>query len=298
MKSALETDSGKRFSPDSNSRSAPADLEWLIRAGLGAAIIAFLVLVVYSPASRFDFVHFDDPEHVYAHPRVSTGLSLENAFWAFSTLHGGVTYWHPLTWLSHQLDVQLFGLNPGPHHLVNVMLHSANSALVFLIVLTLVRDFPSAVAVAGLFAFHPIQVESVAWIAERKGVLCAFFSLLTILAYLRYVSRPALLRYSLVVFLFLCALMSKPMAVTLPLMLLLFDQWPLHRSGPDIFQIPPFVPNRFRSFLGFLRTIQAPALRLDVPAPDARCHAASASAAKPERSRHPPQLQGSGAFLP
>jgi protein O-mannosyl-transferase len=191
------------------------------------AVLAFAVLLVYAPASHHAFLDFDDGQYVTQNDHVNTGFSRNNVAWAFTTFYA--SNWHPITWLSHMADCQLFGLNPGAHHRVNIALHLVNVLLLF----TLLRLGTGAAwrsfMVAMLFAVHPLNVETVAWVAERKSLLSALFSFLTIAAYGWYVQHPAWRRYLAVVAAFALALMSKPMAVTVPLILLLLDYWPLNR---------------------------------------------------------------------
>lgn len=192
-------------------------------------MLALLVMTVavYAPLLGHEFVPLDDGMHITDNPHVRTGLDAANARWAFTNTELG--YWVPLTWLSHQLDVSLFGLEPGPHHGVSLLLHLANTILLLLLLSALTgRVGPSAV-VAGLFALHPLHVESVAWASERKDVLSTCFALLAMLAYVRYARRSGLWRYLLVLAFFVLGLMAKPMVVTLPLLLLLLDVWPLAR---------------------------------------------------------------------
>ncbi len=196
--------------------------EFWICLGLAAATIAAYARVYWN-----DFIILDDGGYVYGNLNVVTGLSLENLLWAFTTGHEA--NWHPLTWLSHQADCQIFGVDPGPHHLVNVLLHGANALLLFWLFLTLTGAAWRSALVAALFALHPLHVESVAWVAERKDVLSTLFWLLTLHAYVRYVRRPAPKRYLLAILFFTLGLMSKPMLVTLPFVLLLLDIWPLGR---------------------------------------------------------------------
>ncbi len=184
-------------------------------------------LAVYAPVWNFDFVDADDPAYLYENPQVSAGLTWKGAVWAFTTLHEA--NWHPLTWLSHMLDVQLFGMSPGPHHLINLVLHIANTLLWFGLLYWLTGMRLRSATVAALFALHPLHVESVAWLAERKDVLSTLFLILTVLAYVGYVRRPGLSRYLAVPLLFGLGLMAKPMLVTLPFLLLLLDFWPLRR---------------------------------------------------------------------
>ena len=188
-------------------------------------------LCVFGGVARNGFVNFDDGWYVTQNPHVRSGLTFESTAWAFKTM--SVTNWHPLTWLSHMLDYQLFGLNPTGHHLNNLFLHIANALLLFLLLRNTTGRLWESAAVAALFALHPLRVESVAWISERKDVLSGFFGMLTMLAYVHYVRRQSLARYALTLLLFSLGLMAKPMLVTLPFVLLLLDFWPLHR-----FKIP------------------------------------------------------------
>ena len=152
---------------------------------------------------------------------------MEAIRWAFTTGHAG--NWHPLTWISHMLDIQLFGLNPQGHHLMNLFFHIANTLLLFFVLHRMTKALWQSAFVAALFALHPLHVESVAWVAERKDVLSTFFWMLTMGAYCYYVERPGLRRYLPVLLLFALGLMAKPMLVTLPFVLLLLDYWPLRR---------------------------------------------------------------------
>jgi tetratricopeptide (TPR) repeat protein len=197
--------------------------------GLGL-LLGLVTLGLYLPMLGNDFVDFDDQAYISDNPQVTAGLSRPGIVWAFHTFEQG--NWHPLTWISHMLDCQLFGVNPAWHHLVNALFHAVNTVLVFWLLRRMTgRLWPSAL-VAALFGWHPLHVESVAWASERKDVLCAFFWLLTLLAYTAYVKRPRPGIYALALGLFACALMSKPMAVTLPCVLLLLDFWPLNRWLP------------------------------------------------------------------
>jgi Flp pilus assembly protein TadD len=195
----------------------------LVPAGL-----ALLAVELYARTWSFPFLSMDDYAYVAGNPRVALGLTWENLAWAFSTTDHGL--WHPLTWLSLMLDVSVFGSRPGPIHLVNVGLHAANGVLLFLALRRLTGSTGRSAFVAALFAVHPMHVESVAWIAERKDVLSTFFALLALLAYDRYVRRPDLPRLGVVVGLFGASLLAKPMLVTLPFVLLLLDVYPLGRA--------------------------------------------------------------------
>jgi tetratricopeptide (TPR) repeat protein len=193
------------------------------------AIIALNILI-YWPVRHFEFVSVDDGLYVTANPAVNVGLTWRGLSWAMTA--GYAANWHPLTWMSHMLDVQLFGLNPGLHHVTNILLHIANSLLLFGALFQMTRALGRSAFVAALFAVHPLRVESVAWVAERKDVLSTFFGLLAICAYARYARQPSWARYSVVAALFALSLMAKPMLVTLPAVLLLLDYWPLGRVSP------------------------------------------------------------------
>jgi Flp pilus assembly protein TadD len=198
------------------------------RTAWTALALLALVAVVYAPVRGHSFVSWDDPTYVFLNPRVTGGPTWENVRWAFTTGHAG--NWHPLTWLSHMLDVALFGPDAGGHHLTNVVLHAANAVLLFDLLRRLTGAAGRSAVVAALFAVHPLHVESVAWVAERKDVLSTLFWLLTTHAYVAYARAPSSRRYALVVLAFVAGLMCKPMLVTLPFTLLLLDWWPLART--------------------------------------------------------------------
>lgn len=190
----------------------------------------FLVSVtfgIYYQTSQHDFINYDDPSYIINNPHVNGGLNINNITWAFTSIHS--SNWHPVTWLSHMLDVQLFGLDPKGHHLVNVVFHLINTLLLYILLFATTRAHWKSSFVAALFALHPLHVESVAWIAERKDVLSAFFFFITLILYEWYVKRPGFRRYLFALFAFALGLMSKPMLVTLPFILLLMDYWPLQR---------------------------------------------------------------------
>jgi Tfp pilus assembly protein PilF len=189
--------------------------------------LAVVTLFAFCGVRNNDFLTYDDYDYVLHNLPVQQGLTIGSIKWAFTTYHS--SNWHPLTWISHMIDWDLYGNNPSGHHLTNVYLHSANAVLLFLLLIYITGYLGRSAVVAFLFALHPAHVESVAWVAERKDVLCAFFYLATLLAYTWYVHRPSWKRFAWVVFGFACALMSKPMAVTLPVALLLLDYWPLRR---------------------------------------------------------------------
>lgn len=190
------------------------------------ALLTLATLAVYFRTFHFPFVNYDDDLYVYVNPVVRGGLSLPGITWAFTSLY---INWHPLTWLSHMLDVQLFGLRAGPAHQVNVCLHIASVLLLFLALARLTAKPFRAAIVAGIFALHPLHVESVAWISERKDVLSTFFEMLTLLLYTRYTEKRTASRYVPMALAFACSIMAKPMAVTFPFVLLLLDYWPLQR---------------------------------------------------------------------
>jgi len=191
-------------------------------------VLATVVLAVYWQVTGFGYILFDDPKYVRDNAMVTSGLTLEAVRWAFS-LSGYASNWHPLTWLSHMLDVTLFGTDPGMHHLVNVLFHCANALLLFVVLRRMTRALWRPFAVAALFALHPLHVESVAWISERKDVLSTLFWMLAMLAYSSYVTRRGAWRYAMVALMLGLGLMAKPMLVTLPFALLLLDVWPLGR---------------------------------------------------------------------
>jgi tetratricopeptide (TPR) repeat protein len=209
---------------------------WLFEQhGLVLLIGLFLILAtltVFWQVGSHEFVNFDDNVYVTENLYVQSGLTLRGLIWAFKTMHAG--HWHPLTWLSHMLDCQLYGLNAGGHHLTNLVFHIASTLLLFLVLRQMTGALYRSCFVAALFALHPLRVESVAWVTERKDVLSVFFWMLTMWAYIRYVEQPKLQRYLLALLSFTLGLMSKPTVVTLPFVLLLLDYWPLGR-----FQLTP-----------------------------------------------------------
>ena len=176
--------------------------------------LAMLILVVYWPVNTHEFIGYDDDRYVTDNTRVKNGLTAANIKWAFKTT--AVGNWHPLTWLSHMADVALYGLAPGAHHMTSVLFHMVNSLLLFIVLRRMSAAVWPSGFVAALFALHPLHVESVAWVAERKDVLSAFFWMLTMLSYARYAERPGINRYLAVVVFFILGLMAKPMLVTLP----------------------------------------------------------------------------------
>jgi hypothetical protein len=189
--------------------------------------LAAVTIAAYWPVLYCDFVVYDDNAYVVENHNVRQGLSLDGISWAFST--GRASNWHPLTWLSHMLDCELFGLDAGWHHLTNLLLHTANTVLLLLVLTAMTNAVWASAFVAAAFAIHPLHVESVAWIAERKDVLSTLFWMLTMAAYLGYARHGGRCRYMLVLLIFALGLTAKPMLVTLPFVLLLLDWWPLER---------------------------------------------------------------------
>src|SRR5438477_2853905 len=189
--------------------------------------LALVTSVAFFPALRNNFVNFDDNTYVYENPKVVAGLTRSGITWAFTHFHS--SNWHPLTWLSHMLDCQLFRLNAGGHHFTSVFLHAVVAILLFIVLREMTGAVWRAALVAAGFAIHPLRVESVAWISERKDILSGLFFMLTLAAYVKHARAPSLGRYLVVVLLYAFGLMCKPMLVSLPLVLLLIDYWPLRR---------------------------------------------------------------------
>jgi tetratricopeptide (TPR) repeat protein len=253
-------------SPESECRPAGLNDRWTVP---GVCIfLAAIIWVVFGQTLGHEFVNYDDDFYVYENPAVTRGLTLQGIIWAFTHVH--CSNWHPLTWVSHMLDCQFYGLSPGGHHLTNILLHTATAILLFLILRQMTGALWRSAFVAAVFAIHPLRVESVAWVAERKDVLSGLFFMLTIGAYVRYAQRrsrvePSSLRsaasgsrepgaqavsaldprlsaldYCLVLLFFALGLMCKPMLVTLPLVLVLLDYWPLNRLRADAATEPVF----------------------------------------------------------
>jgi protein O-mannosyl-transferase len=194
--------------------------------GICISLLA-LVWVVFGQTLRYDFVNYDDPRYVYQNTKITSGISLSNVAWAFSHIHS--ENWHPLTTITHMLDCQMHGLKAGWHHFTNVLLHALAVTLLFVALQWMTSALWRSAFVAAVFAVHPLHVESVAWIAERKDVLSAVFFMLCLLAYFRYTRAPSIGRYLSLALVVALGLMSKPMLVTLPFVLLLLDYWPLGR---------------------------------------------------------------------
>jgi protein O-mannosyl-transferase len=194
---------------------------------LCAALIA-ITLAVYWQVGNHEFLNYDDTVYVTENPHVTTGITGSNIIWAFTSVHAD--NWHPVTWLSHMADAQIYGMNPRGHHLTNVLIHAISTVLLFLLLFRLTGSLWQSSFTAALFALHPLHVESVAWVAERKDVLSAFFWFLTLLLYAEYVTKKKPTMYILSLFSFVLGLMSKPMLVTLPVVMLLMDFWPINRD--------------------------------------------------------------------
>ena len=213
------------------------------RAFVLSLLLAAFTLAIYNRATHFSFLNFDDDRYVTQNPHVQAGLTVEMVKWALTST--SEANWHPLTWMSHALDCQFFGLNPAGHHLTSILLHALNAVLLFLLLWQGTGRMGLSFFVALTFALHPVNVESVAWVAERKNLLSTMFFLLTLGAYGWYAQSPGWKRYLAVTTLFVCGLASKPMLVTLPFVLLLLDYWPLRRVGKTKADLEPDpVPGR------------------------------------------------------
>jgi hypothetical protein len=192
-------------------------------------LLVTITITLYWQVHDYKFVDLDDSVYVFDNPFISKGFTLENIIAVFKTTYAA--NWHPLTWISLILDYKLFGIKAGGYHLTNVFIHLVNAILLFLLLKWITKETAKSALVALLFAVHPLNVESVAWVAERKNVLSTFFWILTMLSYVWYVKQPNWKRYLPVFFSFALGLMSKPMLVTLPFVLLLLDYWPLQRMA-------------------------------------------------------------------
>jgi tetratricopeptide (TPR) repeat protein len=231
--------------------SPAAPKKWPAR--LICVLLAVAVLAIFSGALRCDFVNYDDPTYVTSNAEAQRGLTAAGVLWAFGT--GAASNWHPLTWLSHMADVQFYGLNPAGHHLTSVLLHAGNAALLFLILNAMTGALWRSAVVAALFALHPLRVESVVWVSERKDVLSTFFWMLTVWTYFKFQRSNAKSYYAAAVACFACGLMAKPMLVTLPFVLLLLDYWPLGRRmswGLLIEKVPFFILAAVSSVVTFV----------------------------------------------
>ena len=222
MASAAAQTSSENYFPEAHA----------LNRGQRIVIFAGLILLcvfIYARVAGFDFINFDDTAYVTENQWVNHGITTGGLHWAFTTFH--YFYWQPLTWISHMLDCQIFGLRAGGHHLTSLLLHIANTLLLFLLLVRLTGALWRSAVVSAIFAVHPLRIESVVWIAERKDVLSILFFLIAIWLYLNYVERPSRRRYYAVLAAFAAGLMAKPMVMTLPVLLVLLDWWPLRRRA-------------------------------------------------------------------
>jgi Flp pilus assembly protein TadD len=234
----------RRKTGDAAQRSRQED-QW--RTWALCLLLAVVIFAVYFPALRHPFVIYDDVDYVSQNRQVQEGLTLETFRWALTSMQ--FSNWHPLTWMSHALDCELFGLDAAGHHFTSLLLHAINAVILFLLLSHMTGEIGRSLMVAALFGLNPVNVESVAWVAERKTVLCMLFLLLALCAYLWYARKPDIVRYLWVGALFALALTAKPMAVTFPFLLLLLDCWPLQRiktwqSPSETIPLPQFPPLR------------------------------------------------------
>ncbi len=228
VRTAAASGSPPEIAPNVRQYVRPPSYSEIGKQKLGLCFALFAAtLVFFSPVAHNGFVLLDDVPYILGNPQVRSGISWQTIKWSFTTFHAG--YWHPVTWLSHALDCQLFGINPSGHHVVSLVIHAANAVLLFLLLEEATSLLWPSWLVAAFFAFHPVNVESVAWAAERKNVLSMLFFLLALWAYGRYVFKGGAWRYALVAAWFAVGLMAKPQIITLPCVLLLWDYWPLNR---------------------------------------------------------------------
>ena len=229
-------------------------------------ILIAATLAIFWQLNQFDFITLDDPVYVTLNRNIQSGITLDGFRWAFFTTYA--EFWHPLTWLSLMFDYQIYGSNAGGYHMTNLILHILSTLLLFWLLNRMTETIWKSAFVTALFALHPLHVESVAWISERKDVLSGFFWMLTLCMYVYYTEKPAMKRYLPVLFAFVCALMSKPMVVTLPVIMILLDYWPLKRfeSKKDNFilwqlreKLPFFVLSAVFSIITFYAQPSAPA---------------------------------------
>ncbi len=269
------------------------------RAEIATSLALFLAVVaVFAPLGGYGFLEYDDPVYLTDNSAVTGGLTPTSVRWALTAFHAA--NWHPVTWLSHQLDVTLFGMNAGAHHLVSVIIHALVSALILVLIARLTGRRGVALTAATLFALHPLRVESVAWLSERKDLLAGLFCVLTLMAWLRHLRRPSPMRYLAALGLFALGLMSKPMLVTLPFLLLLADWWPLgrlrnpgaHRPGPLLLEKLPFLLLSLAASLVTLRAQGATSggVRWEIPVVDRLANAIVAAAAYPLKAAWPSRL--------
>ena len=229
-----------------------------IAVGLFITVVTF---VAYYKVLGYEFLNFDDNKYVTENPHIINGFSYEDVIWAFAESYA--SNWHPLTWLSHMLDFEIYGLDPFGHHLTNLLFHTLNSLLLFFVLMKMTKRIWQSAFVAVLFALHPLNVESVAWIAERKNVLSGFFFFLTIWFYIKYSERKK--NYGWIILFFALGLMAKPMLVTLPFLLTLFDFWPLQRWKLTGATFTENTTAYFKSFLFILSRLFDAPLILNAP---------------------------------
>lgn len=203
---------------------------------IACLFILFITLATYQQVLKNDFIVYDDVKYITENPKVITGITVKNVLWAFTSTYAA--NWHPVTWLSHMIDARIYGLKPYGHHLSSVIIHAFSSIILFLFFARVSHSFWKSLFVSLLFALHPLHVQSVAWAAERKDVLSALFGFLTLFMYSKYVCNRNILFYLCSLFIFLLGLMSKPMIVTLPILMLLIDYWPLGRYELDELKLP------------------------------------------------------------
>jgi protein O-mannosyl-transferase len=231
----------KKLVPDARQSPSTTRPMWTTRVTLCAIGLATIVFALYWNVRSNQFIRFDDDIYVYANDRVKRGLTLDGLRWALTNVD--IDYWHPLTWLSHMLDVQWFGLNPAGHHVVSALWHAANAGVLMVALWYMTGCLWRSVVVAAIFAMHPLRVESVAWVSERKDVLSSFFYFCALWAYAWYARLPqSWRRYSTVAVLFSFGLMSKPSVVSFPVVILLLDFWPLHRKESLIVLLREKIP--------------------------------------------------------
>ncbi len=262
------------------------------RPRLLALLLALGTLVVFLPAGRFGFVNYDDPDYVSENYFVKNGLNATDIQWAFTTFHA--SNWHPLTWISHMTDCTLFGLNPGEFHFINVLFHAANVALLFALWLRLTGKIWPSAFIAALFAWHPLHVESVAWISERKDVLSTFFGLLALLSYAKFAQENYRRSFWFALGFFALGLLAKPMLVTLPFVMLLLDFWPLNRVEGFKLKVASSEPRNLQpSTFKFLLFEKWPFFLLVIPVCVLTCLAQRSAMASLEKLPFPLRLENS-----
>jgi protein O-mannosyl-transferase len=241
------------------STGTPLGLSFQSSTLVGLSVILTAVAIfLYFPISGHPFVNFDDRPYIFENPHIQNGINLEAIRWALTTVYEA--NWHPLTWVAHAVDIAMYGQNAGGHHVTSMLFHTANSVLLFLLLAVVTRSVGKSLLVGAIFAVHPLNVESVAWAAELKNVLCTFFFLLSLGAYGWYARKPGFFRYLAVAVLFALGLCSKPMVVTLPCVLLLIDFWPLRRVKGLAQPSPTFLVPQWSVFALLLEKIPLLAL--------------------------------------